>query len=235
MAPNEARDNAAKALLDRKQVGASSFDLNTKRLTLQCYSAGALSVDKDPVIYDIHVDIGGATTCTCTDFQRRGGACKHIRAALLSLDALRRMGKNLPSIPIPTSEDEAGALEGLFASTLTSLDVPGDGSGPIKRAAESVADEVREGKDIYEEREEEGQLDGGDSTEASGEDGATQGHDAWMDFQGQLTGDTTSIYASASEMDISEPGHGGASEEEVEEMEGEQGRQSVERSDNEAA
>lgn len=77
-------------------------------------------------------------------------------------------------------------------------------------------------------------MDGGGSTEASGEDGATQGHDAWMDFQGQLTGDTTSICASASKMDISEPDHDGASKEEMEEMDGEQGRQSDERSDNEA-
>lgn len=206
LAPNEARDNAAKALLDRKQVGAPSFDLNTKRLTFQCYSAGALSVDKTPIVYDINVDIGGATTCTCPDFQHRGGACKHIRAAILSLDALRQMGKKIPSIPIPTSEGEARALEGLFASTLTSLDAPRDGTGPIQKAVESIEDELREGQDIYEEKEGEDAL-GGDSTDTGEDDRVRAEHADWREFHAQLTEEATSVYASASEMDWSEPGH----------------------------
>ncbi|EIM79023.1 uncharacterized protein STEHIDRAFT_164089 [Stereum hirsutum FP-91666 SS1] len=150
--PDERRDSDAQALLEKRQVSTPVLDLETKTITFQCYSAAALSVDTEPVTYTIIIELTGAARCDCEDFRRRGGACKHLRAALLQLSALKQAGKNVPAAPsIPKTVDEARILEAsLFANALASSGDLAGTTSPIKRAVESVDDILREGEGIYE-------------------------------------------------------------------------------------
>lgn len=108
LSPDESRDIAAAALFKRNQIGTPDLDFSgpIARLIFRCNSAFALDVEVLPTVYTITMEIDGAADCSCSDFTHRGGACKHIRAALKRLDALRSQEKSIPHIPIPTSIDE---------------------------------------------------------------------------------------------------------------------------------
>lgn len=155
LTPDETRDAAATALFERNQIGAPELYLSEPitRLTLQCSSAFALEVEVLPTIYTITLEIDGAVSCSCSDFIHRGGACKHIRAALKRLDALRCQGKNVPNIPIPTNIDAAKILEATrVARSVEKAVATADGqAGPLMRAVQVVDDLLRVGDGVYEE------------------------------------------------------------------------------------
>ncbi|KAJ7209835.1 hypothetical protein C8J57DRAFT_1608521, partial [Mycena rebaudengoi] len=94
-----------------RQISAPVFMPDNAGLTLAAFSAQALSIDTDPVIYTIRVGFNGAVSCDCLDFKGRGGACKHIHGAFYKLEDLRGKGVPIPAIPIPQSLAEAQDLQ----------------------------------------------------------------------------------------------------------------------------
>jgi SWIM zinc finger len=117
--PDERRDIEAMQLVKHKQISAP--DPQRVGFAFTCYSSTATQYDKDAVPYCISVGLDGKCECDCLDFQGRGGACKHIRAAIISLNSLRGSGYSIPPIRIPTSLDEARSLQHQQLSNLLSL------------------------------------------------------------------------------------------------------------------
>jgi len=99
LVPNENRDLAAAEMLVNNQIEIPSFF--ETGLTFVCHSSLALAFENNPVSYTVTLGFDGSATCKCLDFITRGGACKHIHAAVLRLDALRANGLNLPAIRLP--------------------------------------------------------------------------------------------------------------------------------------
>ncbi|KAF9002405.1 hypothetical protein BDZ89DRAFT_1243249 [Hymenopellis radicata] len=80
-------------------------------LSFTCYSSVATELDEEPVIYTILLSFNGLGSCSCPDFSYRGGACKHIRAALIIIDQLRaKRGIQIPAICLPSTEVDARRL-----------------------------------------------------------------------------------------------------------------------------
>ncbi|KAF9269396.1 hypothetical protein L218DRAFT_1072256 [Marasmius fiardii PR-910] len=71
-----------------------------------------LKLDTVPKIYNIRLFLSGSASCTCADFSSRGGACKHLRAALMALDHYHQRPpfQNVPRMILPSSEQEARSL-----------------------------------------------------------------------------------------------------------------------------
>jgi hypothetical protein len=125
-------------LVKHKQI--STPDPLPSGFAFTCYSSIATEYDKAAVLYHIFVSRAGNSKCNCLDFQGRGGACKHIRAALISLNELRHQGYGIPPIHIPTSVDEARSLQHQQLSNFLSptLDNSNDITDPIQTAAVAV-------------------------------------------------------------------------------------------------
>jgi hypothetical protein len=110
-------------------------------LTLTCFSAQALFIETDPIIYTIRIGFNGVVSCDCPDFRGHGGACKHIHGAFIILEDLRHQRIGIPPIPIPQSLAEAQALQAQVILTIT---IPPQKSElPTARAAEHLEDIVR--------------------------------------------------------------------------------------------
>jgi hypothetical protein len=151
-----------------RQISAPVFMPDNAGLTLTAFSAQALSIDTDPVIYTIRVGFNGAVSCDCLDFKGRGGACKHIHGAFYKLEDLRGKGVPIPAIPIPQSLAEAQDLQAQVVLTITIR--PKQAELPTSRAAERVVD-MMEGDSCVEV--DEAQVDDGcadDDSDASSSD-----------------------------------------------------------------
>ncbi|KAJ7936975.1 hypothetical protein B0H13DRAFT_2431003 [Mycena leptocephala] len=135
------RDERARELLAAGQLSAPTFVPETST----CYSSLALEHECEPVKYTISMGLDGVVTCKCLDFERHGGACKHIRGGLFFLQTLRAGGIPLPAIPIPSSITEAHALQTKAVIDRTSREEKtAEGSEcPTIRAAAAVADLLR--------------------------------------------------------------------------------------------
>lgn len=197
LVPDEFRDTAAAALFERNQIGNPEFDLSgpVVKLTFQCLSAFALETESSATTYTVTMELDGAANCTCGDFVHRGGACKHIRAALKRVDALRAQGTNIPSIPIPTTVDAARVLEATrVAQSVESTVATSDGQfGPVMRAVQVIDDLLHAGDGIFE--------DGEDAANRSdSEDDVPREKLALSDSDEQ----TAHISTLTSDMDISE-------------------------------
>ncbi|KAJ7064412.1 hypothetical protein B0H15DRAFT_958619 [Mycena belliarum] len=129
------RDARAQELVANRQISAPALLPGDIGLTLTSYSANALAIDSSPTTYTIRMGFNGVVSCTCRDFQDRGGACKHIRGALIVLDHLRMRGTNIPQIPIPQSLADAQELQSKTFLTITIRP-----QLPTTRAAEKVED-----------------------------------------------------------------------------------------------
>lgn len=106
---DKARDEAAADILAQKQISSPEFIPNESSYLFTCYSTQALEVNDLPTVYGIELRLSGKATCNCLDFMNRGGACKHLRAALLQLDHLRKT--RLPTLPLVyVPRDESDAL-----------------------------------------------------------------------------------------------------------------------------
>ncbi|KAH9945524.1 hypothetical protein B0H21DRAFT_694117, partial [Amylocystis lapponica] len=146
------RDTAAIELLGHRQISTPIFHESRHTFEIQCLSSLATEYDRAPTSYTISLCMDGATTCTCLDFQNRGGSCKHIRAALLQLEVLRKQGVRIPDIPLPLSAHDtrllelARKLEDPLAGAMSLLQL----QGPMQQAAGLVEDVLREAaKDVY--------------------------------------------------------------------------------------
>lgn len=56
--------------------------------------------------YIVHLGLDCTASCECHDFRKRGGACKHIHAALLRVEALHTHGVSIPAIDLPQSAED---------------------------------------------------------------------------------------------------------------------------------
>ncbi|TFK46462.1 hypothetical protein OE88DRAFT_1667443 [Heliocybe sulcata] len=137
--PDVGRDLSTLELLENSQIGIPSF--TDDGLTFECYSSLATDFDPSPMKYSIFLGFAGVATCQCKDFAHRGGACKHIRAALLFVDQLRRTKFSaLPAISLPATPEIARALQ---ASLLPSVREQ-QGPNALERAAADVERTLQE-------------------------------------------------------------------------------------------
>ncbi|KAJ3749740.1 hypothetical protein EV360DRAFT_76209, partial [Lentinula raphanica] len=74
------------------------------------YTATCTSSTNSETSYDISLQRSGQASCSCPDFQTNGGACKHLRAVRLVVDALVISGHEQTFI-FPTSHLEALQIE----------------------------------------------------------------------------------------------------------------------------
>ena len=152
LCPDDSRDAAAAQLLGNNQIEIPSLD--PLGLTFICHSSLALDFEKNPVSYKVKLGLDQSASCECQDFVMRGGACKHLRAALLRLSDLQSRGLNLPSIQLPSSADDARILQARqFSDLLTDGQMPSAMAPPMltlmECAAAAVEDELRESDDAY--------------------------------------------------------------------------------------
>lgn len=146
-ADDSLRDAGAAALVTNKQISAPNFDAQTNTYTFTCYSSLATDHDGRLVTYNIAIS-QGETTCSCPDFQRRGGACKHIRAAVVRVEVLRAQSVQIPSLRpwIPDTAEEAYLRQ---SRRRTEAIISASSSGPtidldpVARAAQTVDQIVR--------------------------------------------------------------------------------------------
>lgn len=153
---------AAALLVSNKQISMPNFDEKSASFTFTCYSSLALEQEQSPTTYQISIS-QTRTSCTCPDFRNRGGACKHIRAAVAQAEILRTMRSiDMPSLRpwIPSTKEEAYRLAHIQGSipshdgneecraqvdlatgTTASLELD---LNPIEHASLTVADIVRE-------------------------------------------------------------------------------------------
>lgn len=76
LSPDLGRDASAARLLGDNQISVPTSERN--RLYFTCYSSYATELDCNPVTYDIHISYAGSASCSCLDFRKNGGACKHL-------------------------------------------------------------------------------------------------------------------------------------------------------------
>lgn len=107
LAPDISCDSAAQQILEDGQLGSPALDANQTGLFFQCHSSIAIEQDTNAHIYTLWLGFTGRVYCQCLDFSQRGGACKHIRTAILRAHMLRIGGIALPDIPIPSSEGQS--------------------------------------------------------------------------------------------------------------------------------
>jgi len=145
--PDENRDLAAAEMLANNQIEIPS--LSETGLTFVCHSSLALAFENNPTSYTVTLGFDGSATCECLDFVTRGGACKHIRGAVLRLNVLRANGLNLPAIQLPSSIEDARALQARQLVSNQNLSTAVAHHNPIEKAAIATEDALRESDDAY--------------------------------------------------------------------------------------
>ncbi|KIJ41626.1 hypothetical protein M422DRAFT_255244 [Sphaerobolus stellatus SS14] len=142
---DQQRDQAATALVQQQKISISTF--YPEGLYFNSYSSLLTVHDKNPRVYQVRLGYKGMASCTCADFMNRGGACKHIRAALLQINLLRQAGHPIPLISLPCSESEARIHQLAAMDSTGPVPVPDD--APISKAAATVIDLLTEVPEVY--------------------------------------------------------------------------------------
>ncbi|KAK1230031.1 hypothetical protein PQX77_006888, partial [Marasmius sp. AFHP31] len=106
------RDEAAEVLLREGQISSVTIDPTGSWLTFTCHSSTAVSTDVLPLTYSLSLSFDGRGYCNCPDWKSHGGACKHIRAALLKIDQYNstRDTAKIPQIILPDNPAAARVL-----------------------------------------------------------------------------------------------------------------------------
>lgn len=85
------------------------------------YAAACASSTTADVLYSISLCRSGEGACTCPDFQKRGGACKHLRALRLVIDSLVLIGQEraflFPANPLEAAQVERRSLASLASTS----------------------------------------------------------------------------------------------------------------------
>lgn len=160
LTPDPSRDAGAADLVAERQISAPEYIEHTHSFEFDCFSSLATESDKVPTQYKIHIGVDGSAACSCPDFLRHGIACKHIRAALLRLEALHAKGYQIARITLPTTRDEARIRFQSRAPLVTGDLLPGSTSPTatdpaltvpfvVRHAAQLVDDILRESADAY--------------------------------------------------------------------------------------
>jgi hypothetical protein len=180
--PDERRDAEAMQLVKHKQI--STPDPQPSGFAFTCYSSIATEYNKAAIPYHIFIGRAGNSKCNCLDFQGRGGACKHIRAALVSLNELRHQGYSIPPIRIPTSVDEARSLQRQQLSNFLSpaLDNSNDITNPIQTAAVAVENALLTDIAFAAHTTTADEIDGGEKSDNGESDGESVATDVGDEF-----------------------------------------------------
>lgn len=110
--PDERRDIDAQRLIKQNHITLPSAQWSANPgYNFTCWSSLATPHDSQPVSYRVFIALDGRSWCECKDFQHYGGACKHMRAALIVLGNTLRNERNAPPIVVPSSIDEARAIQ----------------------------------------------------------------------------------------------------------------------------
>ncbi|KAF8707390.1 hypothetical protein RHS03_04322, partial [Rhizoctonia solani] len=113
--PDARRDSDAARILKLNRLGAPT--VQPTGIQLACWSLNTANASGTAVAYAIWLGYDSTASCSCADFRQRGGACKHIRAAIVQVRALREWALSnrlhepivyTPSIKLPA--DKASAL-----------------------------------------------------------------------------------------------------------------------------
>ena len=110
---DEDRDSRAAAMVQHGQISTPTLAGDGSTLLFECFSSLALPNESSPTIYTVTLFPPSDASCTCTDFKTRGGACKHIRGALIKLAQLRERSDTLAKLPrvqLPETELDARRL-----------------------------------------------------------------------------------------------------------------------------
>jgi hypothetical protein len=150
------REAAVVTLLANNQISHPTFESHDK-LTFACHSSISTIYEPSPTEYQVILCLDGTARCTCKDFSQRGGACKHIRAALLRVDECRASGllESTLHIPVPLSAKDAIVLQNTETShafqlppappaSVNTAKLPTIVIPPIQRAAAAVDDALRD-------------------------------------------------------------------------------------------
>ncbi|KZT20536.1 hypothetical protein NEOLEDRAFT_1075528, partial [Neolentinus lepideus HHB14362 ss-1] len=161
-AADRQRDESAVAILRAGLLNGITRDVSEHQFEAVCYS----TANPTSTPYRVTIHRIGYASCTCLDFVHRGGACKHLRALRIRLDAWVSSG-HLPTFyypgtpaaakeieePLqPPALSEQGATAAIINNLLVLQDMAGvedpeDGIGPAMpgEAAVSEVDEQGEG------------------------------------------------------------------------------------------
>ncbi|KZT18813.1 hypothetical protein NEOLEDRAFT_1173364 [Neolentinus lepideus HHB14362 ss-1] len=161
-AADHQRDELAVAILRAGLLNGITRDVSEHQFEAVCYS----TANPTSTPYQVTIHRIGYASCTCLDFVHRGGACKHLRALRIRLDAWVSSG-HLPTFyypgtpaaakeieePLqPPALSEQGAMAAIINNLLVLQDMAGvedpeDGIGPAMpgEAAVSEVDEQGEG------------------------------------------------------------------------------------------
>lgn len=146
---DEDRDRGAAALVTNGQISIPSVDLEQRTYTFTCYSSMSLAQEKNPITYVITFPEQATATCTCPDFQKRGGACKHMRAAVVQAKLLCiTRGLQIPDLRarIPNSAEDAHLIH-TQRQLPPSPSSPAPTLHPIMRASITINEIVRVNED----------------------------------------------------------------------------------------
>ncbi|KAK7051223.1 hypothetical protein VNI00_004723 [Paramarasmius palmivorus] len=103
--PNESKDQAAQQIVASRQI-------NMVKGGSDIYQSACLSMKLDSIHYQNHISRNGYASCSCPDFQKNGGACKHLRALRIGVDALISMSLESPFI-FPLRPQDAIRFDGI--------------------------------------------------------------------------------------------------------------------------
>lgn len=88
---------------------------NDNQFEATCASTSAIISDPSHLKYKLYLHRKGFGSCTCSDFQIRGGACKHLRTLRLYIDQWITSGKE-STFYYPQTSSEAHLLSRPYAS-----------------------------------------------------------------------------------------------------------------------
>ncbi|KIJ34487.1 hypothetical protein M422DRAFT_263455 [Sphaerobolus stellatus SS14] len=142
---DQQRDQAATLLLQQGCLSAPAQ--YPQGIYFNCYSSLRSQHEANPIMYQVQLFYWGSASCTCSDFVHRGGACKHIRAALLRMNFIRQSGSDFPLIQLPRSETEAQLRQLSCMETSRKVSMLDD--APIAQAAASITDLLNEVPEAY--------------------------------------------------------------------------------------
>ncbi|KZT02331.1 uncharacterized protein LAESUDRAFT_662002 [Laetiporus sulphureus 93-53] len=141
--PDCTRDEAATALFAHRQIGSPTVDATGSILTFSCYSSLALASEDSSVMYTVTLHMNGTGQCSCRDFASCGGACKHMRAALLKLEDIQQQGTAVPKVWLPESADHAQLLLRAQQTAMSVAEImPKQSLSIIDHAAAAVEDTI---------------------------------------------------------------------------------------------
>ncbi|KAG8763646.1 hypothetical protein FRC12_008470 [Ceratobasidium sp. 428] len=165
--PDTRRDEEARYLMENKYVRL--VGQNDIGVALTCYSFRGYDDDGTWTQYDISLNYDSTASCTCPDFQNRGGACKHMRAGLLLVEWARHwaLANNQPHEhviqPINLPSNQASALRlHQTETTHVPLDCPAHQvavPNPVQNAASFIGDMLQATEDDKEHQDPWGEYD----------------------------------------------------------------------------